>query len=105
MKEVQINRFQKDYNKIKFATSHEEVENMFLHIDEKTVTLDATIRLGGKDFEVPQKYIKQCILIKYKPDDLSFVYIYDNKTKTLEKAYPLDKIANSKIKRKEINYT
>ena len=102
--DIPRNRFQKDYDKIKFATSHEEIDNMFLHVDEKNVSLDSTIRLGGKDFEVPQKYIKQHILIKYNPEDLSFVYVYDEKKKTLEKAYPVDKIANSKVKRKEISY-
>ena len=102
--DIPRNRFQKDYDKIKFATSSEEIDNMFLHVDEKNVSLDSTIRLGGKDFEVPQKYIKQHILIKYNPEDLSFVYVYDEKKKTLEKAYPVDKIANSKVKRKEISY-
>ena len=103
--DIPRNRFQRDYDKIKFAASSEEIDNMFLHVDEKNVSLDSTIRLGGKDFEVPQKYIKQHILIKYNPEDLSFVYVYDEKKKTLEKAYPVDKIANSKVKRKEISYT
>ena len=102
--DIPRNRFQRDYDKIKFAASSEEIDNMFLHVDEKNVSLDSTIRLGGKDFEVPQKYIKQHILIKYNPEDLSFVYVYDEKKKTLEKAYPVDKIANSKVKRKEISY-
>ena len=78
---------------------------MFLHLAEKPVGLDATVRVLGKDFEVPQKYIKQRILIKYSPDDLSCIFIYNSKTKDLEKAYPVDKIANSKIKRKIISYT
>ena len=77
---------------------------VFLHIEEKPVAADSTIRLGGKDFEVPQKYIKQRILIKYVPEDLSKAYIYDSKTKELEEIKPVDKIANSKIKRKNISY-
>lgn len=103
--DIPRNRFQRDSDKIKFAFSHEEVDNMFLHVDERTVALDSTIRLDGKDFEVPQKYIKQRILIKYQPDDLSFAYISDNTTKTLQKIYPVDKIANSKIKRNLISYS
>ena len=98
------NRFQKDYDRIKFIDSKEEVEKIFLHIEEKPVAADSTIRLGGKDFEVPQKYIKQRILIKYVPEDLSKAYIYDSKTKELEEIKPVDKIANSKIKRKNISY-
>ena len=99
------NRFQQDYDKLNFAISNEEVDNMFLHLAEKPVGLDATVMVLGKDFEVPQKYIKQRILIKYSPDDLSCIFIYNSKTKDLEKAYPVDKIANSKIKRKIISYT
>lgn len=78
---------------------------MFLNVEEKPVALDSTIRLGKKDFEVPQKYIKQRIIVKYSPEDLSFIYIYNEKTKELEKAYPVDKIANSKMKRNTISYS
>ena len=99
------NRFQKDYDRIKFIDSKEEVEKIFLHIEEKPVAADSTIRLRGKDFEVPQKYIKQRILIKYSPEDLSHVYIYNPKEKTLEKIEPVDKIANSKMKRENISYS
>ena len=99
------NRFQKDYDKIKFIESKEEIEKIFLHIEEKPVAADSTIRLRGKDFEVPQKYIKQRILIKYSPEDLSHVYIYNPKEKKLEKIEPVDKIANSKMKRENISYS
>ncbi len=105
IKDIPRNRFQRDYDKLKFISSHEEVDKMFLHVEEKPVAQDATIRLGKKDFEVPQKYIKQRIIVKYSPEDLSFVYIYNDKTKELEKAYPVDKIANSKMKRKTISYS
>lgn len=103
--DIPRNRFQKDYDKLKFISSHEEVDKMFLHVVEKPVAEDGTIRLLKKDFEVPQKYIKQRILVKYSPEDLSFIYIYNDKTKELEKVYPVDKIANSKIKRKIISYS
>ena len=103
--DIPRNRFQRDYEKLKFIDTHEEVDKIFLHVEEKPVALDATIRLGKKDYEVPQKYIKQRIIVKYSPEDLSFVYIYNEKTKELEKVYPIDKIANSKIKRKTISYS
>ena len=102
--DIPRNRFQRDYDKLKFISSHEEVDKMFLYLIEKKVSMDATIRLECRDYEVPQKYIKQRILIKYSPDDLSCAYIYDEKTKKLEKIKPVDKIANSKIKRKQISY-
>ena len=81
------------------------MEKAFLHIEEKLVAQDSTIRLCKKDFEVPQKYIKQRILIKYSPEDLSYAYIYDPKDKALEKIEPVDKIANSKIKRNRPSYS
>ena len=104
IQDIPRNRFQRDYERIKFVNSKEELDKMFLHLEEKPVAQDATIRLLGKDFEVPQKYIKQRILIKYTPEDLSVAYIYDDKTKELEKIYPVDKIANSKMKRKAVSY-
>ncbi len=105
IEDIPRNRFKRDYNKLKFISSHEEIDKMFLHVEEKTVAQDATIRLLKKEFEVPQKYIKQRIIVKYSPEDLSFVYIYNSKTKELEKAYPVDKIANAKMKRKTISYS
>lgn len=105
IEDIPRNRFQRDYDKIKFISSHEEVDKMFLHVEEKPVALDATIRLGKKYFEVPQKYIKQRIIVKYTPEDLSYAYIYNDKTKELERIYPVDKIANSKMKRKTISYS
>ena len=105
IEDIPRNRFQRDYDKLKFISSHEDVDKMFLHVEEKPVALDSTIRLGKKDFEVPQKYIKQRIIVKYSPEDLSFIYIYNEKTKELEKAYPVDKIANSKMKRNTISYS
>ena len=50
-------------------------------------------------------HIKQRILIKYAPEDLSKAYIYDSKTKELEEIKPVDKIANSKIKRENVSYS
>ena len=105
IEDIPRNRFQRDYDKLKFISSHEDVDKMFLHVEEKPVALDSTIRLGKKDFEVPQKYIKQRIIVKYLHEDLSFIYIYNEKTKELEKAYPVDKIANSKMKRNTISYS
>lgn len=105
IEDIPRNRFQRDYEKIKFIETPEDVDKIFLHVEEKPVALDATIRLGKKDYEVPQKYIKQRIIIKYNPEDLSFVYIYDEETKELKKVYPVDKIANSKMKRNTISYS
>lgn len=103
--DIPRNRFQKDYDKLKFVSSDEELENMFLHIAEVRVAEDATINLKCKQYEVEQKYIGQKILIKYNPEDLSFAYVYDENTKELKKILPVDKIANSKLKRATISYS
>ena len=73
-------------------------------MEEKPVRADAVVRIQSIDFEVPQKYINQRILIKYNPTDLSCIYVYDSNSKTMEKALPADKKANAKIKRKPISY-
>ena len=60
------------------------------------------------DFKIlnnKKEYIKQRILIKYSPEDLSHAYIYNPKDKTLKKIEPVDKIANSKMKRENISYS
>lgn len=103
--DIPRNRFQKDLDKIKFINSHDEIDKIFLHVEERTVAMDGTVRIAGKDFEVAQKYIKQRILIKYSPNDLSSIYVFNSKENTLEQAYPVDKIANSKVKRQNINYS
>ena len=98
-------RYNMDLDKIKFIGDTQTLDNAFLHMEEKTVTSCATIRVLKKDFEVPSKYIRQRVLIKYNPLDDSCAYIYDSKTSKLEKIVPVDKIANSKIKRKPLNFS
>lgn len=103
--DIPRNRYNKDIDKIRFIGDSHTLDTSFLHMDEKTVTSCATIRLFKKDFEVPAKYIKQRILIKYNPLDDSCAYIYDTNTSKIETIYPVDKIANSKIKRKPLCFS
>ena len=74
-------------------------------LNDNALNFQIVLKQAIKTYGVPQKYIRQRILVKYSPEDLSFVYIVDDKTKKLEKAYPVDKISNSKIKRKIISYS
>ena len=83
----------------------DEIDIIFLHSVKKKVLTDATIRLHSKLFEVPQKYIRQDINIRYSPDDLDVAYIYDNKGKQLETIKPVQKVNNSKVKRNVIDYS
>lgn len=98
------NRFMKDYQKIKFISSDEILEEYFLHSYERKVATDSTIQLFSKIYEVPSKYMKQRITVKIDPHNLEIAYIYTD-GKKVETIKPVNKIDNSKIKRKSISYT
>lgn len=103
--DIPRNRYNRDIEKIKFIGDIETLDKAFLHVEEKSVTSSSTIRLLKKDFEVPSKYIKQRILVKYNPLDDSTAFIYDSKNGTIETIHPVDKVSNSKVKRKPINFS
>lgn len=97
-------RYIKDSEKIKFIPQ-EMLENHFLHRVARKVNNDATIQLHSELFEVPQKYIGQKINVRFAPDILDKVYIFNKDNVITEIVYPLKKIDNSKIKRKGLDYT
>ena len=92
-----------DYHLLKFIPTGDILDEYFLHSFERKVTNDSTIQLHYKTFEVPSKYMKQKITIKYDPHNLDVAYIYAN-GKKLETIYPVKKVENSKMKRKSISY-
>ena len=94
----------KDYDLLKFMPE-EKIDIMFLHTVKRKVLSDATIQLNNIIFEVPQKYIKQNIQIKYPPDNLTVAYIYDEKGNLKYEIHPVDKISNSKVKREELSFS
>ena len=93
-----------DYDNLKFIP-HDRIDIMFLHTLKRKVLADATISLNNIIFEVPQKYIKQRIQIKFDPNNLKIAYIYDEYGKLKNEIYPIDKIANSRVKRNELSFT
>lgn len=97
-------RYKDDMALIKYKST-EEIEKSFLHRITRKVHKDATIVIQKVLYEVPQKYIGQTINLRYAPDDKSELYIIDINNKITEKIYKLDKVANSKIKRKGIDYS
>lgn len=97
-------RYLRDLDRIKYK-SEEELDNCFLHRVTRRVRTDSTIILLSKYFEVDQKYIGQTINIRYSPIDLNQAYIFDLNNKLIDIIYPLKKIDNSKIKRKNIDYS
>lgn len=98
------NRFMKDYTLLKFVSSEELLEEYFLHTFDRKVSTDSTIQIQNKNFEVPSKYMKQRVTVKFNPHNLDVVYIYSN-GKKVETIYPVQRIENSKIKRKSISYS
>jgi len=97
-------RFKQDYSRLKFLNK-DEINKIFLHSIKRTVYTDATIKLHAKLFEVPQKYIRQEINIRYSPDDLDLAYIFDQHGNLVETICPVKKIDNSKVKRTIIDYS
>ncbi|WP_373000342.1 DDE-type integrase/transposase/recombinase [Lutispora sp.] len=96
-------RFIKDMDRIRYIPI-EELEKHFLHRENRRVLNDATIPVNKITFEVPQKYIGQKVQVRYLPFDLSKAYLFDNDN--IIEIYPLKKIDNSKIKRKNtIDYS
>lgn len=93
-------RFMKDFDGIKRKTN-EQIEESFLHTIKRNVKSDSTISLNSVLYEVPQKYIKTTITVKYNPENMEELYIYGADGKKIETINKLDKQSNSKYKRQE----
>ncbi|HZK70155.1 MAG TPA: DDE-type integrase/transposase/recombinase [Clostridia bacterium] len=98
-------RYLKDFDRIKFLEP-EVLEERFLHRITRKVTPTATISLFNTIYEVPQQYIGRNINLRFYPENMEEVYLYEDLSgKRLHVCYPLKKIDNSKRKRKaNINY-
>jgi hypothetical protein len=83
----------------------EDLDLCFLHRTDCRVTNAATVKLGGTEYETPQKYIGAKIQIRWLPADLSELYIFSADDKLLHTIRPVKKVDNSKIKRVYIDYT
>lgn len=94
-------RFMKDYANIS-RKSNDEIDECFLHKTTRLVKSDSTISLNNIIYEVPQQFIKKYINVKYDPENLSNLYIYDDNNKRIHTIKGIDKISNSKYKRQEI---
>ena len=94
-------RFMNDYENIS-RKSNEQIDECFLHRVGRLVKTDSTISFNNIIYEVPQQFIKKRITIKYNPEDLSCLYIYNDKNERLHTIKGIDKISNSKYKRQDI---
>ncbi len=95
-------RWFKDQEKIK-KIDNSQIEEYFLHTAYPTIRADSIAHIKKIEYEVPTKYIGKKITVKYDFEDRTKAWIYDNEKK-VEAIHIVDKIANSKIKRKETMY-
>lgn len=97
-------RWHNEYKNIRFLEEN-FIDECFLHRIERKVRNDRTIKLENDYYEVPFKYIGQTIEIRYNPNNLEEMFVFDN-NKKMEKCNIVDKISNSKVKRKNtIDYS
>lgn len=95
-------RWFKDHDKIK-KIDNTQIDEYFLHTAYPTIRSDAIAYIKGLEYEVPSKYIGQKIVVKYDFSDRNKAWIYDDNQKK-ESIKIVNKIENSKIKRKETLY-
>ena len=95
-------RWFKDQDKIR-KIDNNQIDEYFLHTAYPTIRADSIAHVKKIEYEVPTKYIGKKITIKYDFTDRSKAWIYDNGSK-VESIHIVDKIANSKAKRKETMY-
>ena len=78
-----------------------KVSQSFLHRITRKVTPTATVSLFNVSYEVPQHYIGRTIHLRYRPEDMSEVYIYEGESgKRLHTVRPVRKLDNAKRKRR-----
>ena len=97
-------RWHEEYNQVEFL-DEDFIEECFLHRTFNKVRKDRTIKFSNDYYEVPFKYVGQTIELRYDPNDLSKLYLYENNQEILD-IFKVDKISNGKSKRKNtIDYS
>jgi len=90
----------KDFDTLRFVEKS-VVEESFLHRITRKVSPTATVSLSNVSYEVPQHYIGRTIHLRYRPEDMSEIYIYEGESgKRLHTAKPVRKLDNAKRKRR-----
>ena len=79
------------------------IDIAFLHTAYPTIRSDAIANIKTHEFEVPMKYIGKKITVKFNPLNYDTAWIYEN-NKLIENIHLVNKIDNSKIKRKNTLY-
>ena len=92
-------RWHKEYKLVTFL-DNDFIEECFLHRTFNKVRRDRTIKFRNEYYEVPFKYVGQTIELRYDPNNLNKLYLYED-NKKIEDILKVDKVANSKVKRKD----
>lgn len=101
IQERPIDKFLKGISHVKFVGSKEELDNLFLHRILRKVKNDATVSIESQLFEVPLKFMGQRIHLRYDPTDFTKAYIFSENHQRLETVYPVAKIDNTKVRRRD----
>lgn len=96
-------RFFEESYMIKRLTT-DQIETAFLLEYERRVTADSVVMIDEVEYEVPYRYSKQKIILRYS-SDLSKIYVVDKQTGELTPIKILNKKENSLIKREKIRLT
>lgn len=97
-------RWHNEYNNIVFLDEL-FINECFLHRTYNKVRKDMTIKFKNEFYEIPFKYIGQTIELRYNPLNLNELFLYEN-NKRIQTIKKVDKVANSKVKRKNgIDYS
>ncbi len=91
-------RWHQESNIVKYLDEHLVLES-FLHRTFNKVRKDRTIQFKKNYYEVPFKYVGQTIELRYDPNQIDVLFLYENDKKICE-VTKVDKVANSKSKRK-----
>lgn len=94
-----IDKFINHIESIKFISSRQELDHIFLHRVTRKVKNDATISIYNILFEVSLKYIGETINIRYDPTSMDKAYVFSDDNLLLDTIYPVKKIDNSMIRR------
>lgn len=84
--------------------SEEQLDTSFLLEYERRVSADNVVMIDEVEYEVPYRYSKQKIPLRYSPD-LSKIYIVDKSSGALTSIKLLNKQENSLIKREKVRLT
>jgi putative transposase len=90
-------RYLTDISQVKMPVSKEWLTECFMNRVIRRVRNDATVVIDKTLYDVPMQFIRCRVEIRYLPDDMEHIYIFDNGTH-----YPVrrtNKVENSKTKR------